>query len=471
MCHILSSYRLLVDIRLMTFSLRSFQEAGLAVPTSGRGCCRTAGNIRRNLSLGGKVWAGQLRFWQLLCWLTLFFWGGGVGHSAAQAGAATVFCRLAAPAVASGGQVELFLEIQNVQNLNGYQLTLHYDPSAVEFVDADPSRDLTNVQVGDFLSADLVELNDIDPPGELWLSISQLVSPARSGSGLLARATLIGRGAGVVNFTLSDVWLYDVDGAEIEPQTQNCTLQIGDVPPITATSEMTPIAPTATALPPSPTPVAPTATALPPSPTPVAPSPTPVAPTATALPTSPTPVVPMAAALLPSPTPVVPMATLPTAVTETSTDAAAAPALVFLPYISRDDDQPSALHVAQEPAATPTTHREATIAVTPAGTLSALLVSPGTLGKPAKADISDLTAIIFASPAPSEPAMAALSQATNESLKPLSMAAPTARSDQRTAAVTTLLLYAVLVLACLLVIVCTMEGVVILWLLSNGGRV
>ena len=87
-----------------------------------------------------------------------------------------------------GGQADLFLEVQNVKDLYGYEFTLRYAADVVEFSDADPKGALKYLQLGDFLSPDFRMFDDTNRPGEFWLNVTQLApAPARSGNGLWLR--------------------------------------------------------------------------------------------------------------------------------------------------------------------------------------------------------------------------------------------------------------------------------------------
>ena len=195
----------------------------------------------------------QLHKWLTACCALVGIWLG-TGHSAAQEGVPTLSCRLPSAPITVGGQAEVFLEIQNVQNLYGYELVLRYDSTLIEFVDADPAREGVNTQLSNFLSPDFLVLNDVDPPGELWLNLMQIdPTPARSGSSPLARAIVTGRQDGIVNFSVTDLILYDVAGNEIPYQIQNCALQVGTPPSPTATVTLPAATPTLALAPDTPT--------------------------------------------------------------------------------------------------------------------------------------------------------------------------------------------------------------------------
>ena len=164
-------------------------------------------------------------FWLAFCLAILVLpWRG---TAAARSGMPTVVCRISAPSIAAGAQADFYLEIRNVQNLYGVELTLGYDPNLIEFLDADLDRELINMTLGDFLSPDVLMLDDISEPGTFLFNLTQIdPTPARSGDGILAHGVLVGREIGTVDFTLADVTLYNVNFDKIEHQIQNCSVEV-----------------------------------------------------------------------------------------------------------------------------------------------------------------------------------------------------------------------------------------------------
>ncbi|MEZ4866808.1 MAG: cohesin domain-containing protein [Caldilineaceae bacterium] len=198
---------------------------------------------------------GKFLLTQTIIWMLLAL----IASQAASAQSATplLSCRLNATTAPVGAQLELVLEIAQVQDFYGYELTLKYDPNLVEILDGDPNRDQVNAQLGDFVSQDFLQLNEINQPGELLLNLMQInPTPARSGQGMLARVFLKTSNLGTVNFALTDVFLYDVNGEEMAHQVQNCTLTVQNgasaVPTATPTPTQSPTpseSPTATSTP------------------------------------------------------------------------------------------------------------------------------------------------------------------------------------------------------------------------------
>jgi hypothetical protein len=188
-------------------------------------------------------------------------------------------CRIEQTPLALNGQATLIVEITNVQNLYGYELNMTYDGSRVRIQDADAEKSETNLQLGAFISPDFVVFNRADN-GVINLALTQLApNGPRSGSGELARATLVGIGAGFANFAFGEVTLSDANGQVIPVTTQDCLVEVGAAGEPTPTATATPL-PTATPTEvavftdtPTPAPQSPTATF---TPLPAAPTDTPV---------------------------------------------------------------------------------------------------------------------------------------------------------------------------------------------------
>lgn len=205
--------------------------------------------------LRNSVFAGML----MLVILSVVFSGGQ-----ASAQESTILrCRLDKSTVTIDANVTLFIEAVDVTNFYGYELTLKYSGSRIHFEDADATKTGVNLQMGTFLSPDFIVLNEANnSAGRTNLALTQLSpSPAVSGTGELARATLKGVSAGMVSFAFTDVVFSDPAGVAIPVTLQNCSIDVvaGDAtntPTPTATHTATP---TVTGTPPTPT-VTPTPT-------------------------------------------------------------------------------------------------------------------------------------------------------------------------------------------------------------------
>lgn len=140
----------------------------------------------------------------------------------------TLRCRFEQQTVAVEDNVTLFVELLDVADFYGYELTLKFNGARIQFEDADAGRAGINLQIGDFLSPDFVVLNEVNnSAGQARLALTQLSpSEAVSGTGELARATLTGVASGLVSFSFADVVLSDPAGVSIPVTTQGCSVEV-----------------------------------------------------------------------------------------------------------------------------------------------------------------------------------------------------------------------------------------------------
>ncbi|HRJ40259.1 MAG TPA: SdrD B-like domain-containing protein [Caldilineaceae bacterium] len=166
---------------------------------------------------------------------------------------ASLRCRLLQTSIETDQETTFILDVLEVSNLYGYELSVKFNAGRIHFQDADSAKAGVNLEIGNFLSPDFVVVNTADnSTGKVQLALTQL-SPrtAISGTGELARATITGISAGVTDFTLSSVVLSDPTGKAIPVQLQNCNLEVIDGGTPTPTTTPTTGQGTAT---PSPTP-------------------------------------------------------------------------------------------------------------------------------------------------------------------------------------------------------------------------
>jgi hypothetical protein len=250
----------------------------------------------------------------------------------ATAQTTTLTCRLEPSAVALAGEAILYIEIQNVQDLVGYELTLAYERGLVSLMNIDLSQTEISLELSGFLSTARVDLNEVDgAQGTIRLKVFQAEGqPGRDGSGELARIRVRGVIDGIADFSFLMAEITNSAGNVVSVPTTGCALQIGQAttftPTPTGTPTFTPETPTVVADTPTPT-ETPTETPTPdvaaeqqspvPTPTytatpefipqqPVSPLPTPIGiDTPTPITFAPTPVTPIVVA-----TPVDPLAGL-----------------------------------------------------------------------------------------------------------------------------------------------------------------
>ena len=173
-----------------------------------------------------------------LVWLT-------ASSAAAQSGGATV--RLDPPNLEVGqGQVEtLNIVIDNAQEVYGIDVRAKFDPSVIEVVDADPSKDGVQMIPGDFIKPDFLVRNIADnQKGTLQYVITEVnPTPPANGSGtvvsILVRGKVLGKRT---PFTIDFVQIADRHGRKLPVHVQNGTVSVvtPKPPTPTATSPATP---------------------------------------------------------------------------------------------------------------------------------------------------------------------------------------------------------------------------------------
>jgi len=181
-----------------------------------------------------------------------------------------------------GGVVELLINVENVSNLYGIELSISFDPNVLEVIDANPNTAGVQISAGDMLSPDYEPVNQV-ANGFIDYALTQIkpTAPA-NGSGTLVRITFRGKADGTSAVTLGSILLSNNQGGGIDHTWQNGQITVGSggTP---ATAVPTPVPPATTAPEqPTPIPATPVPTPIPatPVPTPVPPAPNPVAPPA-----------------------------------------------------------------------------------------------------------------------------------------------------------------------------------------------
>lgn len=112
---------------------------------------------------------------------------------------------------------EIGVEIRDVDGLYAFDLSIHYDPAAVELVDADPAAPGVQVLQGAFLEGGLVVKNEVDPDkGTIDYVMTQLnPSQPKSGTGNLLVLRLRGKLEGKSSLSVEKVQLSSRAGLEI----------------------------------------------------------------------------------------------------------------------------------------------------------------------------------------------------------------------------------------------------------------
>jgi len=118
-----------------------------------------------------------------------------------------------------GRQAVTRIQVSGVEDLFGYQLELHYDPSVVHAED---------LELGDFISSDWVLEDHIDnADGVVVVGVSQRnPTPPRDGSGVLVGIRWKGVSPGTTDLALSEVKLAKPGGERIPVDVRSGQIEV-----------------------------------------------------------------------------------------------------------------------------------------------------------------------------------------------------------------------------------------------------
>jgi len=147
-----------------------------------------------------------------------------------------------------GQTIEMTIQVENVANLYGIELSIQFDANLLEVVDADPHTPGTQIAAGSFLSRDFEPTNEVIDNTITYILQQASPHPPVSGSGTLARITFRGIAGGIADVTLGDVFLSDQDGNGIIAILHGGVLAVtpaaGEAPTVIAASPLpTPLPP------------------------------------------------------------------------------------------------------------------------------------------------------------------------------------------------------------------------------------
>ncbi|MCA9950328.1 MAG: hypothetical protein KDE48_11830 [Anaerolineales bacterium] len=128
-----------------------------------------------------------------------------------------------------GETIQIAVEIANVSELYGADVTVNFDPTVLEVVDADPELEDIQVGFGTFLDPGFVLRNSADnATGVIRFAMTQLnPSEAKNGTGVFAVITFLARQENAETpINLSDAQLATRFGTEILTQVESGTLSI-----------------------------------------------------------------------------------------------------------------------------------------------------------------------------------------------------------------------------------------------------
>ena len=119
--------------------------------------------------------------------------------------------------VTAGKTVVIEIDIENVTQLHGMALHLHFNPAQLEVVDADAEFVGVQITHGDFLSSGGVVQNQVDNTAGtvtyVWMQVASM--EPLSGGGTLATLVVCGKAVGALDVAITELSLTDVAGNPI----------------------------------------------------------------------------------------------------------------------------------------------------------------------------------------------------------------------------------------------------------------
>ena len=174
----------------------------------------------------GRQWMGAYLITLLIFLaLGLSFDQGERSYAHAQGALATVICRLEPNPAYLGSQTELIIEVQDVDDLYGYQLQLTYDPNRIEVLDSDPEENGINLTLENIGASqtDSYVLKNLAENGTIEIVTTLLGQvPAFDGDVVLARGKIRGAIIGSAKFQFGEVILANGTPNPIPSQTVDC---------------------------------------------------------------------------------------------------------------------------------------------------------------------------------------------------------------------------------------------------------
>lgn len=166
----------------------------------------------------------------------------GISPAAAQSAGAAVQVLPDALQMAPGEEREVAIEVADVADLYGFDLSVRFDPAVLQVVDADENRRGTQVAQGTFLDAGMIAANSADnTTGEITFVMTQLnPSTPKSGGGALVVIRFRALKAGGSTIGIDEALLSTATGKPID-----ATVKHGSVTVLSATQQVAQPTPTA----------------------------------------------------------------------------------------------------------------------------------------------------------------------------------------------------------------------------------
>lgn len=165
------------------------------------------------------------------CLLSIILWSVLLPPVRAQEGV-TVWVEPETLPLHAGETAELRVMIAGVTDLAGMEMHLSFDPGLLEVLDANAEQEGIQIASGDFLAADFVAVNRVDPEeGRIHYAVARMPpSPVASGSGEVAVITVRATGSRDTSLVIDDILLADSDGQVIPVESAESTVTLTPSP-------------------------------------------------------------------------------------------------------------------------------------------------------------------------------------------------------------------------------------------------
>jgi hypothetical protein len=154
---------------------------------------------------------------------------GTMRNAFAQSAPVVVRITPATTQVGIGQTVDLAVEVVDVQAMYGFDVSVSFNPNAVELVDTDPNQVGVQVSLGTFMDAGFVIIDQVDnDAGSLRFAMTQLnPSVPKSGTGNLVVMSFKGKQVNLTSeINLTSVQIAQYDGTKISTFTKSGLVQV-----------------------------------------------------------------------------------------------------------------------------------------------------------------------------------------------------------------------------------------------------
>lgn len=130
--------------------------------------------------------------------------------------------------VAPAEIIQVPVSVQNAKDMYALDITIEFDPSIIQVVDADPATSGIQIGLGNFLDPGLLLFNTVDnQQGTIHFAMSQYnPSEPKSGDGILLVINFTGIAEGESALTVTDLMCASMEGSEVPSQGINSSITV-----------------------------------------------------------------------------------------------------------------------------------------------------------------------------------------------------------------------------------------------------